>query len=56
MPMNLVKMRSSTFISEVIKPRKAQLQATSWTNDQINAIKNDHRELLTMYRRRTTSC
>jgi len=51
MPMDLVKMRSSTFISEVIEPRKAQLQATAWTDDQINAIKNYHRELLTTYRR-----
>jgi len=49
--MDLVKMRSSTFISEVIELRKAQLQATAWTDDQINAIENDHRELLTTYRR-----
>jgi hypothetical protein len=35
----------------VIEPRKAQLQATAWTDDQINAIKNNHRELLTAYRR-----
>ncbi len=33
MPMDLVKMRSSTFIFEVIEPRKAQLQATAWTDD-----------------------
>jgi hypothetical protein len=33
MSMDLVKMRSSTFISEVIEPRKAQLQATAWTDD-----------------------
>ncbi|CAK9880802.1 unnamed protein product [Sphagnum jensenii] len=51
MSMDLVKMRSSTFISEVIKPRKAQLQATAWTDDHINAIENDHRKLLTSYRR-----
>jgi hypothetical protein len=51
MPMDLVKMRSSTFISEVIEPRKAQLQATAWTDDHINAIENDHRKLLTAYRR-----
>ncbi len=51
MPMDLVKMRSSTFISEVIEPRKAQVQATTWTDDQINAIENDHRKLLTAYRR-----
>ncbi len=49
MPMDLVKMRSSTFISEVIEPRKAQLQATAWTDDQINAIENDHHKLLTAY-------
>jgi len=29
MPMDLVKMRSSTFISEVIEPHEAQLQATA---------------------------
>jgi hypothetical protein len=29
MPMDLVKMRSSTFISKVIEPRMAQLQATA---------------------------
>jgi hypothetical protein len=51
MPMDLVKMRSSTFIFEVIEPRKAQLQATACTDDQINAIENDHRKLLTAYRR-----
>jgi hypothetical protein len=51
MSMDLVKMRSSTFISEVIEPRKAQLQATAWTDDQINAIENDHRKLLMAYRR-----
>ncbi|CAK9213461.1 unnamed protein product [Sphagnum troendelagicum] len=51
MPMDLVKMRSSTFISEVIEPRKAQLQATASIDDQINAIENYHRELLTAYRR-----
>jgi hypothetical protein len=51
MSMDLVKMRSSTFIFEVIEPRKAQLQATAWTDDQINAIENDHRKLLTAYRR-----
>jgi hypothetical protein len=51
MPMNLVKMRSSTFISEVIEPRKAQLRAIAWTDDQSNAIENDHRELLLAYRR-----
>ncbi|CAK9253641.1 unnamed protein product [Sphagnum jensenii] len=49
MPMDLVNMRSSTFISEVIETRKAQLQATAWTDDQINAIENYHRELLTAY-------
>jgi hypothetical protein len=51
MPMDLVKMRSLTFIAEVIEPRKAQLQATAWTDDQSNAIENNHRELLTTYRR-----
>jgi hypothetical protein len=51
MPMDLVKMRSSTFISEVIEPRKAQVQATAWTDDQINAIENDHHELFTAYHR-----
>jgi hypothetical protein len=49
MLMDLIKMRSSTFISEVIELRKAQLQATAWTDNQINAIKNDHRKLLTAY-------
>jgi hypothetical protein len=29
MPMDLVKMWSSTFISEVIEPRKVELQATA---------------------------
>jgi hypothetical protein len=52
MPMDLVKMQSSTFISEVIEPRKAQLQAIAWTDDQSNAIENDHRELLTAYHRK----
>ncbi|CAM6023710.1 unnamed protein product [Sphagnum balticum] len=33
MPMDFVKMQSSTFISEVIEPRKAQLQAIAWTDD-----------------------
>jgi hypothetical protein len=33
----------------VIESCKAQLQATAWTDDQINAIENDHRELLTAY-------
>ncbi len=51
MLMDLVKMRSSMFISEVIEPRKPQLQATAWTDDQSNAIKNDHRKLLTVYRK-----
>ncbi len=51
MPMDLVNMRSSTFISKVIEPRKAQLKATAWSDDQSNAIENDHRELLTAYRR-----
>jgi hypothetical protein len=27
------------------------LQATAWTDDQINAIENNHRKLLTAYRR-----
>jgi len=49
--MDLVKMRSSTFISKVIEPRKAQLQTTAWTDEQINAIENDHRKLLTVYRK-----
>jgi DNA-binding GntR family transcriptional regulator len=49
--MDLVKMRSLMFISEVIEPHMAQLQATVWTDDQSNAIENDHRELLTAYRR-----
>ncbi|CAK9194682.1 unnamed protein product [Sphagnum troendelagicum] len=51
MPMDLVKMRSSTFISKVIEPRKAQLQTIAWTDDQINAIENYHRELLRAYHR-----
>jgi hypothetical protein len=51
MPTDLLKMRSSTFIFEVIEPRKAQLQPTAWTDDQINAIENDHCKLLTAYRR-----
>jgi len=33
MPMDLVKMRSSTFISKVIELCKAQLQAIAWTDD-----------------------
>jgi len=33
MSMDLIKMRSSTFISEVIEPRMAQLQATTWIDD-----------------------
>ncbi|CAK9874001.1 unnamed protein product [Sphagnum jensenii] len=49
MPMDLIKRRSSTFISELTELRKAQLQATTWTDDQINAIENDHRKLLTGY-------
>ncbi len=49
MSMDLVKMRSSTFIFEVIESRKVQLQAIAWTNDQSNATENDHRELLTTY-------
>jgi len=49
MPMDLVKMQSLTFIFEVIELRKAQLQATAWTDDQINAIENYHHELLTAY-------
>jgi hypothetical protein len=51
MSMDLVKMQSSMFISEVIEPRKAELQVTAWTNDQSNAIENDHCELLTAYYR-----
>jgi hypothetical protein len=35
----------------VIEPRKAQLRAIAWTDDQSNAIENDHRELLLAYRR-----
>jgi hypothetical protein len=53
MPKELVTMRSATFISEVIVPRKEQLQATAWSDDQINAIETEHRELLTTYRRDT---
>jgi hypothetical protein len=55
MPMDLVKMRSSTFIFEVIEPRKAQLQTTAWTDDQINAIENDHRNYSRRTAGRTTS-
>ncbi len=54
MPMDLVKMQSLTFISEVIELRKAQLQATAWTDNQSNAIENDHRELLTACRRKNS--
>ncbi|ETW06964.1 hypothetical protein H310_03067 [Aphanomyces invadans] len=36
MPYDLVKMRPATFISEVLEPRKPQLEATFWTADQIN--------------------
>ncbi|CAK9872074.1 unnamed protein product [Sphagnum jensenii] len=38
-------------MSEVIESGKVQLQATTWTDDQINAIENDHCELLMAYRR-----
>ncbi len=56
MPMDLVKMRFSTFISEVIELCKAQLQVTAWTDDESNAIENDHRELPRRIGGRTTSC
>ncbi|CAK9863424.1 unnamed protein product [Sphagnum jensenii] len=51
MPKDLVAMRSAKFISDVIEPRKEHLHATAWTDDQINAIESEHRELLTTYRR-----
>ncbi|CAK9218615.1 unnamed protein product [Sphagnum troendelagicum] len=47
----LVTMRSSTFITDIIEPLKEQLQANAWTADQINAIEVEHRELLAAYKR-----
>ncbi|ETW07419.1 hypothetical protein H310_01942 [Aphanomyces invadans] len=49
MPHDLVKMRPVTFISEVLEPRKPQLEATSWTADQINTAETDHRDLIKAY-------
>ncbi|RHY22233.1 hypothetical protein DYB32_009561 [Aphanomyces invadans] len=49
MPHDLVKTRPATFISEALEPRKPQLEATSWTVDQINTAETDHRDLIKAY-------
>ena len=49
MPHDLVKMRPATFISEIIEPRKPQLEATSWTADHIYSAEADHRDLIKAY-------
>ncbi|KAH9180189.1 hypothetical protein AeNC1_017167, partial [Aphanomyces euteiches] len=50
LPKDLVKIRSAVFIAKVIEPRKAHLQATAWTEEQIEAIEREHRDLLKSYR------
>ncbi|RHY20099.1 hypothetical protein DYB32_010111 [Aphanomyces invadans] len=49
MPHYLVKMRPATSISEVLEPRKPQLEATSWIADQINTAETGHRDLTKAY-------
>ncbi|CAK9232031.1 unnamed protein product [Sphagnum troendelagicum] len=48
MPMDLVKMRPSVFINEVVDRYRRHL-AKYWSADLIDKAENKHRELLAVY-------
>ena len=48
LPHELVKMRPAIFIDNVLNQHRDRLQVT-WTQDEVEVIENDHRELIKFY-------